>query len=280
MFSKRHKEVVYISKYILAISLFLIGIVLAVNSYYDVSASYMVFLFIVPLIMLIRPIVMNSFIIAASCIYLFLMYKLEDTVLFSKNCTNAIIFGISSIMVGTSMTTMRFQKYKTDRLNRKLMKIDILTELFNRHAYTDLMKSYSKKELESDLIYISLDLNGLKARNDSLGHTAGDELLCAAAECMKTAFEDFGKIFRIGGDEFAVIFHGTEQHLNSAIEVFNKTINSYNKVKNDTLSISKGYVFAKDYENCTFEELAHFADVKMYEDKREYYQKSGIERRK
>ncbi len=50
-----------------------------------------------------------------------------------------------------------------------------------------------------------MDINGLKCINDSLGHAAGDELICAAADCMKECFQNYGNVYRIGGDEFVII---------------------------------------------------------------------------
>ncbi|MCR5741555.1 MAG: diguanylate cyclase [Gammaproteobacteria bacterium] len=44
------------------------------------------------------------------------------------------------------------------------------------------------------------DINGLKTENDTIGHEAGDELICGSAECMKNAFSRHGKIYRVGGD--------------------------------------------------------------------------------
>ena len=38
-----------------------------------------------------------------------------------------------------------------------------------------------KLDLNTEWAYIALDLNGLKQANDSLGHSAGDELICAAS---------------------------------------------------------------------------------------------------
>ena len=52
---------------------------------------------------------------------------------------------------------------------------------------------------------------GLKKANDTLGHSAGDELICAASNCMKFAFASYGKIYRIGGDEFCVILRDEKQ---------------------------------------------------------------------
>lgn len=74
---------------------------------------------------------------------------------------------------------------------------DELTKCLNRRAYDVDME---KLDLSSEWAYISLDLNGLKQANDSLGHSAGDELICGVANCMKFAFASYGKIYRIGGD--------------------------------------------------------------------------------
>ena len=79
---------------------------------------------------------------------------------------------------------------------------DELTRCLNRHAYENDMK---KLNLSEEWVYISADLNGLKQANDSYGHMAGDELICAAADCMRDSFHEYGKVYRIGGDEFAVI---------------------------------------------------------------------------
>ena len=48
----------------------------------------------------------------------------------------------------------------------------------------------------------------------------------------------------------------------------------------ESLSISYGYVMAKDYPELAVRDLASEADKKMYEAKSEYYKKKGIERRR
>ena len=47
------------------------------------------------------------------------------------------------------------------------------------------------------------DLNGLKEVNDDLGHSAGDQLICRAAEYLRQTFSD--RVYRTGGDEFVVV---------------------------------------------------------------------------
>ena len=96
------------------------------------------------------------------------------------------------------------EKYEKEKL-LYISNTDELTRCFNRHAYEERINNL---DLREEWIYISMDLNNLKHTNDSLGHAAGDELICAAADCMRENFGKYGNVYRIGGDEFVVIITG------------------------------------------------------------------------
>ena len=53
---------------------------------------------------------------------------------------------------------------------------------------------------------LHLDLDHFKHVNDTLGHAAGDLVLCAVSQRLKDVVGDAGLVCRIGGDEFAVLF--------------------------------------------------------------------------
>lgn len=58
------------------------------------------------------------------------------------------------------------------------------------------------------LSLLYLDLDGFKTVNDTVGHGAGDALLCQVAERLAAAAGEAGHVFRLGGDEFAVLHRG------------------------------------------------------------------------
>lgn len=95
---------------------------------------------------------------------------------------------------------------------------DELTRVFNRRAYENTMSSHKFTILPKNLVYVAIDINGLKEINDSKGHAAGDELIIGAANCLKQCFGTHGNIYRIGGDEFVVILYAEEAELGANAE--------------------------------------------------------------
>ena len=87
---------------------------------------------------------------------------------------------------------------------------DELTGLYNRRGF------FKRAEQELAVVRAAgkhglclfLDLDGLKALNDSAGHDAGDQLLVEAADMLRRIFRTDDVLARIGGDEFAVFVPG------------------------------------------------------------------------
>ena len=94
-------------------------------------------------------------------------------------------------------------------------KEDTLTRLLNRQCY------YSDVEKLKDQItaVASVDMNDLKKLNDFQGHDAGDKALITVAECLTKTKMKGKRVYRIGGDEFAIFYRGaTEDEVKSDIE--------------------------------------------------------------
>ncbi|MCI7759475.1 MAG: GGDEF domain-containing protein [[Eubacterium] saphenum] len=163
------------------------------------------------------------------------------------------------------------EKRREERLIREST-TDKLTHCFNRRAYENDMHNYSDNH-EEDFVFISIDVNGLKKVNDTMGHAAGDELLSGAARCMRRCFGDVGKVYRTGGDEFAIILFADDEKLAELKETFEKAVESWSGKMVKSISVSCGYVCAKEFPNKTAAEIAKIADERMYKTKSEYYSK-------
>jgi diguanylate cyclase (GGDEF)-like protein len=88
---------------------------------------------------------------------------------------------------------------------------DPLTGLRNHRAFQeDLEQSLHRAgRAGTPISLVMLDLDQLKAVNDTLGHQAGDERLKALANTLRSTGRGSDRSYRIGGDEFAVILDGT-----------------------------------------------------------------------
>ena len=189
--------------------------------------------------------------------------------------TSIIIFLIALMMMGIVFAVIMIRERKTSKELRERRKISItddMTGLFNRRAYEEDCLKIQEADLVSRTTLIMMDLNGLKMVNDTYGHMAGDELIIAAAKCVQTSMGKYGKIYRIGGDEFMAFIECNSDQLNDMIHTFEHVVNSWKGNYPCKLSISKGIVVCKEHEDLTFDEIKELADKLMYEDKNKYYE--------
>ncbi|HWI52564.1 MAG TPA: EAL domain-containing protein [Symbiobacteriaceae bacterium] len=84
---------------------------------------------------------------------------------------------------------------------------DTLTSLANRALFKDRVEQaiYEQSHRLEPITVLFLDLDNFKTINDSLGHSVGDQLLCAVAERLLTCVRSTDTVARLGGDEFAVL---------------------------------------------------------------------------
>ena len=84
---------------------------------------------------------------------------------------------------------------------------DELTGLYNRHYMQEQLRRMTAQASRRDGTFaiISLDVDGLKAVNDSRGHQAGDALLCGIADALRAVLRTEDVPVRTGGDEFVVL---------------------------------------------------------------------------
>ena len=196
------------------------------------------------------------------------------------NIVAILIVGIYLTLASCLLVFMLSRVLKEKYEKEKYMytsNTDELTKCFNRRAYDSDME---KLDLNTEWAYISLDLNGLKQANDSLGHSAGDELICAASNCMKFAFASYGKIYRIGGDEFVVWIQNSVSNLDSILQVFDATVHDWHGKYSNSISVSYGVVKSSEKSFDSVQEISKLADERMYQNKKDYYTTSCNDRRR
>lgn len=193
-----------------------------------------------------------------------------------SNASNAESSRIALLIVGVYLTLAAAGIiYMFIKVSRA--KIDELTGCFNRRTYK---KDTDGISLASEFVYAALDVNGLKSVNDTLGHAAGDELIQGATECMKRCFGSYGRVYRIGGDEFASIIFVDEEKAKKIEKDFEEEVRNWSGMTVDSISISCGYVYSREKRWTSFEEISDAADIRMYEAKEKYYSVSGRDRRR
>jgi diguanylate cyclase (GGDEF)-like protein len=158
--------------------------------------------------------------------------------------------------------------------------VDELTGLYNRHAYEEDIAVYGDVVTDDKFVFVSMDVNGLKTVNDTFGHFAGDELLNGAAYCMKRCFGPYGKVYRIGGDEFIAMISVNEKQLGDIKRVFAEVTSRWSGKQVDRLSVSCGYVTKQEVGEVSVHKMADIADKRMYEEKEIYYKKTPEMRRR
>ncbi|MBO4541525.1 MAG: GGDEF domain-containing protein [Bacilli bacterium] len=149
---------------------------------------------------------------------------------------------------------------------------DKLTNLYNRTGYASL---YRTMRLGKTL-YALLDIDGFKQINDEFGHDIGDRVLVRLAEALDAHFnEDNASIFRIGGDEFAILIENADESVEKTIVERFERINQLlgepkGKIPSFTLSVG----IAHGNEDDTTDTLFKKADEALYKAKQSG--KSGV----
>ena len=151
---------------------------------------------------------------------------------------------------------------------------DGMTGLYNRSKYLDMVGGGYKQEDKLAVIY--WDINFLKRINDTIGHEAGDKLILAVAESIRSISSENDNGYRIGGDEFIMVMRGVdEKSVLRKIQEWEKRLSDLQKSVSFPISVSVGYAFGKGED---LDNIIHAADQMMYENKRAVHQKEEMKK--
>ncbi|PKL39916.1 MAG: hypothetical protein CVV44_06755 [Spirochaetae bacterium HGW-Spirochaetae-1] len=144
---------------------------------------------------------------------------------------------------------------------------DELTGVFNRRfAYQTLERYMEMVRRGRETFLLSyIDIDNLKFINDTLGHHIGDSLIITVVEAFKSSMRKTDYIFRMGGDEFLLLFPRAAMHDSVIVLERIQRKLKRKRIKGNPVEFSYGCVEYRSGDMTSLEELLLAADSKMYE---------------
>ena len=164
------------------------------------------------------------------------------------------------------------QRVRDDARLNYLAFSDGLTGLANRTLFLDRLRQslLASRRTGDRFALLACDLDGFKSVNDTYGHDAGDKVLQAAAEILRSCCREGDTAARLGGDEFALILPRLSDPADAGF-VANRLIVALAEpiaVDGDSCSVGASVgiaLYPRDGE--TTDALVHAADAAMYASK-------------
>ena len=220
----------------------------------------------------------KQFLIAISCLVASVVGELVLLLLPFMTLLNALVLNLGIVAFGTVLLrqvlvlVMKFVERKgKEEYLLSLAHSDGLTGLANRRAFDERMDEIrERKKLLHPIGLMVFDVNDLKMLNDKEGHAAGDALLREVARQLSRWFSGTGDVYRIGGDEFAMICDPCNS---ASYESIRKEIASDMLVRaTDPTRFSLAFgeaLFTPNGELTSIDDVFAEADARMYRHKME-----------
>ncbi|BAK73285.1 GGDEF domain-containing protein [Arcobacter sp. L] len=130
--------------------------------------------------------------------------------------------------------------------------VDELTKVYNRKSFNERLKEKIEmfRRYESNFCLALVDIDDFKKVNDNFGHDVGDEVLIKVCGIAKENIRNTDLIFRIGGEEFVILYPKTlidEAFL--SIEKITHIIKNENIIKNHQITLSVGLTQMKENDD-------------------------------
>lgn len=178
------------------------------------------------------------------------------------------IFALSVSMLFSNFSLMRKNiKKSAEQLahTKKKMNIDPLTGVKSGHAFVEVKEETNEriaKQTMDNFAIAICDMNGLKYVNDNFGHRAGDEYICKAVDLLCSHFT-LSPVYRIGGDEFAIILSGHDyEHRNEILAALDRDVEEEMTEHGGIISV--GVAEYAENEDTSIEQIIDRADSRMY----------------
>ncbi|MEG0035258.1 MAG: GGDEF domain-containing protein [Oscillospiraceae bacterium] len=168
------------------------------------AATLTCFVILMPMIFIIRPWIMSTWVIISSAVFLILACKFKSPICVPYDIFSTIMSSIFAIVVTFIASRLRVSDYMSREEYKRLSRTDLSTGLLNKRSYEArcqcLMLELSKSTPCALLIF---DIDNFKLINDTFGHIVGDNIVETIGGILSNAFRSNDLVGRIGGDEFS-----------------------------------------------------------------------------
>lgn len=161
------------------------------------------------------------------------------------------------------------ERFHTEERMRHLAHYDPLTQLPNRTLFIERLEHAMRRAQreQSSIALLFIDIDYFKAVNDSLGHAAGDDLLCILAGRMRGALRESDTVARLAGDEFAAFMEGisAQADIDRVAQKMIESMLTPAEVSGHAVTVGASIgvaIFPRD--GSTAEDLLRSADTAMY----------------
>ncbi|WP_394688710.1 diguanylate cyclase [Hoeflea sp.] len=172
--------------------------------------------------------------------------------------------------------------HEAEEVLNDMARQDELTGLANRRAFEAVLPDMMgrAKRFEEQFTLLAIDIDHFKQVNDTHGHAAGDEVLRAVARTMKDTMRDSDRVFRVGGEEFAVLLPRTDgatarlaaERIRQAVEMAPVSL------KSTEIAVTVSIGMASTLDFLEKSDLLEAADAALYRAKHEGRNRVAINR--
>jgi diguanylate cyclase (GGDEF)-like protein len=191
---------------------------------------------------------------------------------FSRLDPLALTLALLTVLAAFARTALAFRDLGALAETRRQALTDDLTSMPNRRHFLRRVRDaiIASRASETSVALLLLDLDHFKELNDTLGHDAGDQLLCQVGARLRTVLRSTDTAARLGGDEFGVLLSdpcdtvGAELVADKILQAIAEPfpIKGLNLRATASIGVALFPEHARDDE-----QLMQHADVAMYEAK-------------
>lgn len=238
------------------------------------SFSYHFLIFLLPSIMLLFAFKIRgdvvAFVLLVVVMQLIALSARNENIFYDKNIEESLLM-LMSFISSLVIVVIGITQHQRDLLKHKISSLtDTLTQTKNRLSYEETIEKqityFNQTQISSSVLLF--DIDDFKFINDNYSHRVGDIVLIELSSLIKENIRNSDSLFRIGGEEFIILFSNAPLKL--AIEIAEKlrelVEKNLNTISDRTITISIGITEIK--ENDTEDSLYRRVDNLLYVSKR------------